>query len=114
MALSALSWALFLILCTADIPTLFPRYVATGGLFSDDVQEYVHGPPSSQLLLASKIDLFSKELNIWMSSRRHSATSLRPLRSLDRRDLIVPWARTTMVKSFNVIGPSLWNSLLPV
>src|SRR6218665_2342105 len=28
-----------------------------------------------------------------------SATSLRPLRSLDRRDLLVPEAKTTMVKS---------------
>ena len=59
---------LLLILYTADIPTLFPRQSATGHLFADDVQAYAHEPPSSQLLLASKIDLLSKELNIWMSS----------------------------------------------
>src|SRR6218665_64791 len=42
-------------------------------------------------------------------------TSLRPFWSLDRRGLLVSWARTTMVKSrsFTVVGPYLWNSLLP-
>src|SRR5688572_27465870 len=42
-----------------------------------------------------------------------SATSHRPLRSLDRLDLLVPRARTTMAKSraFAFIGPSLWNQL---
>jgi len=40
---------------------LFPRHSATGRLFAD---EYVHGPPSSQFLHASIIDLLSKELNI--------------------------------------------------
>ena len=40
-----------------------------------------------------------------------SATSHRPLRSLDRLDLLVPRARTAMAKSRAVafIGPSLWN-----
>src|SRR6218665_624647 len=44
-----------------------------------------------------------------------SATSLRPLRSLDRRELFVPWTRTTMAmsRSFAVIAPSLWNRLPP-
>ena len=42
-----------------------------------------------------------------------SATSHRPLRSLDRLDLLVPRARTAMAKSraFAFIGPSLWNEL---
>ena len=42
-----------------------------------------------------------------------SATSLRPLRSLDRHDLSVPRARTTMAKirAFAFIGPALWNQL---
>src|SRR6218665_926675 len=45
-----------------------------------------------------------------------STTSQRHLRSLDRRDLFVPWAGTIMVKprSFTIIGPSLWNRLPPV
>ena len=44
-----------------------------------------------------------------------SATSLRPLRSIDRRELFVPRTRTTMAmsRSFTVIAPSLWNRLPP-
>src|SRR6218665_520644 len=44
-----------------------------------------------------------------------SASSLRPLLSLDRRELFVPRTRTTMDKyrSFSVAGPSLWNLLPP-
>src|SRR6218665_1309536 len=44
-----------------------------------------------------------------------SASSLRPLRFLDRRDLFVPRTRTTMAlsRSFSVIGPSVWNRLPP-
>ena len=43
-----------------------------------------------------------------------SATSLRPLRSLDRLELFVPRARTVMTKSraFAFIGPTLWNQLV--
>src|SRR6218665_856126 len=42
-----------------------------------------------------------------------SATSLRPLRSIDRRELYVPRTRTTMAmsRSFAIIAPSLWNRL---
>ena len=44
-----------------------------------------------------------------------SASYLRPLCSLDRRELFVPRTRTTMAmsRSFSVIGPSLWNRLQP-
>src|SRR6218665_979460 len=44
-----------------------------------------------------------------------SASSLRPLRSLERQELFVPRTRTTMAmsRSFSVIGPSLWNRLPP-
>src|SRR6218665_3269983 len=43
------------------------------------------------------------------------ASSLRPLRSLERRELFVHRTRTTMTmsRSFSVIGPSLWNRLPP-
>src|SRR6218665_1727060 len=43
-----------------------------------------------------------------------SAISLRPLRSLDRHDLFVPRARTSMAqtRAFAIIGPSLWIQLL--
>src|SRR6218665_2454415 len=36
---------------------------------------YVHGLPSSQLLLASKIELLSNDPNSWMSSNRLSLNS---------------------------------------
>src|SRR6218665_3005482 len=44
-----------------------------------------------------------------------SDSSLRLLRSLDRRELFLPRTRTTMVmfKSFVVIAPSRWNRLPP-
>ena len=44
-----------------------------------------------------------------------SATSLRPLRSMDRRELYVPRTRTIMAMSraFAVIAPSFWNRLPP-
>ena len=44
-----------------------------------------------------------------------SALSLRPLRSMDRRELFVHRTRTSMAmsRSFSVIGPSLWNRLPP-
>ncbi len=45
-----------------------------------------------------------------------SATSLRPLRSLNRHDLFVLRARTSMAKTraFAFIGPALWNQLPPL
>jgi len=45
-----------------------------------------------------------------------SASSLRPLRSLDRRELFVTWIRTIMAmsRSFSVIRPFLWNRLPPL
>src|SRR6218665_3799928 len=66
---------LLFILYTADIPNLFSKYSASGHLFADNVQAYVHGPPSSQLLLDSKIELLSNDLNSWMSSNRLSLNS---------------------------------------
>jgi|SRR6218665_375823 len=44
-----------------------------------------------------------------------SAISLRPLCSLDHHDLFVPRVRTSVAqtRAFAIIGPSLWNQLLP-
>src|SRR6218665_179681 len=44
-----------------------------------------------------------------------SAISLRLLRSLDRHDLFVPRAKTSMAqtRAIAIIDPSLWNQLLP-
>src|SRR5688572_10468314 len=63
------------ILCTAGIPSLFPNHSAIGHLFADDVQAYVCGSPSAQLLLASHIDALSQDLHLWMSSNRLSLNS---------------------------------------
>ena len=45
-----------------------------------------------------------------------SAISLHPLRSLDRHDLFVPLARTSMAHTlaFAIVGPALWNQLPPL
>src|SRR6218665_3721914 len=44
-----------------------------------------------------------------------SAISLSPLCSLDRHDLFTSRATTSMVqtRAYAIIGPSLWNQLLP-
>ena len=66
---------LLFILYTADIPLLFPKHSATGHLFADDTQAYVHGPPSAQLLLAGQIEALSHDLHLWMSANRLSLNS---------------------------------------
>ena len=66
---------LLFILYTADITSLFPNYSATGHLFADDVQAYVHGPPSAQITLARRIEALSHDLHLWMSSNRLSLNS---------------------------------------
>src|SRR6218665_3533652 len=47
--------------------------------------------------------------------RPHSASSSRPLRSLDRLDLLVPHSRTALAqtRSFASTGRTLWNALSP-
>src|SRR6218665_3020262 len=60
------------------IPTLFSKYSASLlviSLLTTFRHAYVDGPPSSQLLLASKIVLLSNDLNSWMSSNRLSLNS---------------------------------------
>jgi hypothetical protein len=66
---------LLFILYTADITSLFTNYSATGHLFADDVQAYVHGPASTQLTLARRIEALSHDLHLWMSSNRLSLNS---------------------------------------
>jgi hypothetical protein len=63
---------LLFILYTADIRFLFPLSGATGHLFADDVQAFVHGSPASQLHLVDRIQSLSKSLHSWMSSNRLS------------------------------------------
>ena len=53
---------LLFILYTADISSLFPICGAAGNLFADDVQAFVHGPPSSQLLLVGSTQSLSNRL----------------------------------------------------
>jgi Reverse transcriptase (RNA-dependent DNA polymerase) len=63
---------LLFILFTADISSLFPSCDAAGHLFADDVQAFVHGPPSDQLFTVAKIQSLSDRLHSWMTSNRLS------------------------------------------
>ena len=77
-----------------------------------------HRIQSVLLILKAQLRVAPKYL---LDSTRYTFSAhIRPLRPLDRRGLqppvlLVPWARTTMVKSrsFTVIRPSLWNRLPP-
>src|SRR6218665_3124740 len=72
----ALCWALFsssYILLTFPLSFQNIRLLVISLLMT--FRHYVHGPPSSQLLLASKIELLSNDLNSWMSSNRLSLNS---------------------------------------
>src|SRR5688572_18164382 len=66
---------LLYILVTADIPLLFAKHSASGHLFSDDIQAFVHGPSVHQLVLSQFIESLSSDLHCWMSSNRLSVNS---------------------------------------
>src|SRR6218665_3694965 len=57
---------------TADIPAIFSKHSSSGHLYADNVQAFVHGPPSDQLALTGRIDALSQDLHLWMSSNRLS------------------------------------------
>src|SRR6218665_3069916 len=63
---------LLYILFTADISRLFPKYYASGHLYADDIQAYVHGPPSQFLDITSSIASLAADLDSWMSSNHLS------------------------------------------
>ena len=49
-------------------------------------------------------------------SKPPSARSIRPLRSADRCDLLIPWSRIllyTQNRAFAVVGPELWIDTPP-
>src|SRR6218665_2402085 len=54
----------------ANIPAIFSRLSSAGHLYADNVQAFVHGPPSDQLALIGLIDALSQDLHLWMSSNR--------------------------------------------
>src|SRR6218665_2847681 len=56
----------------ADIPAIFSKHSSSGHLYADDVQAFVHGPPSDQLALTGRIDVLSQDLHLWMASNRLS------------------------------------------
>src|SRR6218665_1807017 len=60
------------ILHTADIPLvgLIANHDATGHLYADDIQAFVHGSSINQLSLVSSIDALTRDLHSWMSSNR--------------------------------------------
>ena len=53
---------LLYILFTADIPLLFAKHSASGHLYADDVQAFVHGSSSHQLALSQSIESLSADL----------------------------------------------------
>src|SRR6218665_1359243 len=63
------------LLYTADIPAIFSDHSSSGHLYADDVQAFVHGPPSDQLALTGRIDALSQDFHLWMSSNRLSLNS---------------------------------------
>src|SRR6218665_1859386 len=68
--------------CTCYIqpysPAIFSKHSSSGHFYADDVQAFVHGPPSDQLALIGRIDALSLEMHLWMSSNR---LSLNPKKS---------------------------------
>src|SRR6218665_2591233 len=67
------SWGpLLYLLYTADIPAIFSKHSSSGHLYADDVQAFVHGPPSDQLALTGRTDALSRDLHLWMTSNRLS------------------------------------------
>src|SRR6218665_2627875 len=56
------------ILYTADIPLVIDNHDATGHLYADDIQAFVHGSSINQLALVSSID--TRDLHSWMLSIR--------------------------------------------
>src|SRR6218665_1048694 len=95
-----------------------PRY----SHISSYTKEHLHGLPISTrieykvllIVLKAQMGVAPKYLRDAIRLQT-SASSLRPLRSLERRGLFVPRTMTTMAmsRSFSVIAPSLWNRLPP-
>ena len=63
---------LLYIMFTADIPLLFSKHSASGHLYADDTQAFVHGSPAQQFALCQSIERLSQDLDRWMSSNRLS------------------------------------------
>src|SRR6218665_1554989 len=73
VSLRALFWALsYISYSQPNTSRLFPKYSASGHLYADDVQAYVHGPPSQFLDITSSIASIAADLDSWMSSNRLS------------------------------------------
>ena len=51
---------------------ILSKHSPAGHLYADDVQAFVHGPPSDQLALTVRIDALSRDFHLWMSSSRLS------------------------------------------
>jgi len=58
--------ALLYLLYTADIPAIFSKHSSACGLYADDVQTFVHGPPSDQLGLTCRIDALSRDFHAYL------------------------------------------------
>src|SRR6218665_1255387 len=104
------------------IPYSLPDFPVTTIIISSYIKDHVHWLPISTrieykvllIVLKAQMGVAPKYLRDAIRLTI-SVSSLRPLRSMDRRELFVPRTRTTMAMSrtFSVIGPSLWNRLPP-
>src|SRR6218665_2994674 len=109
------------ILFTADISRLFAKCSASGHLYADDVQAYVHGPPSQFLDITSSIASLAADLDSWMSCNRlslnPSKTQLiwlgtrQQLLKLDFALLAAQFPQFTFLTSVRDLGVILWTTL---
>src|SRR6218665_1295233 len=69
-------------------------------------------PPLESHVLTQTSTYNHTHRNTHRVKHMHSSSGIR---SLDRHDLFVPRARTSMAqtRTFAIIGPSLWNQLIP-
>jgi hypothetical protein len=112
---------LLYILFTADIPLLFAKHSASGHLYADDVQTFVHGSSYQQLALCQSIESLSADLNSWMSSNRLSLNSSKTqliwlgtrqqLNKLDYVLLAKHFPQFTFVANVRDLGVTIDNTL---
>src|SRR6218665_1117729 len=100
--------------------SVFAKYSASGHLYTDDGQDYVHGPPSQFLDITSSIASLAADLDSWMSSNRvslnPSKTQLiwlgtrQQLLKLDVALLTAQFPQFTFLTSVVTLG-LLWTTL---
>src|SRR6218665_371107 len=96
------------------------KYSASGHLYADDVQAYVHRPPSQFLDITSSIASLAADLDSWMSSNRLSLNPSKTQRiwlgtrqqllKLDFALLAAQFPQFTFLTSVRDLGVTLDNA----